>query len=727
MPLTAMRPGLAPLLEPRSVAVIGASRDATKRGHQIVRALIDSGFPGTVHPVNPSGGELLGLAVSRSILEIGTQVDLAVICTPATTVPQVLRDCATAGVRAAISLAVGFGESGVQGRLLEQEIASIARETGIRLCGPNTSGLINTRLGLNLIGIKGVRAGSTALLVQSGNLLLQMATEATARTDGGFSYCIGVGNETDIGFHEYLRHLAADDGTRAILLHTEGFRDGRAFLAAAQAVTRAKPIVLLKGARTSHGGQVAQSHTGAVAGEYPVLRAALAQVGVIEVTRSDELLHVGQTLASQPPLAAGKGIALLSDGGGHAAIAADALGDVPMAQLADSTREALRQLLGPAAAVSNPIDLAGAADADPLVFARTLEQLAADPAVGCVFVVGLFGGYALRFAASLHEREVAAANAMVECATKHNIGLVVHSLYAAARSESLQGLTRANVPVIESLEVACRCTTALAERGAILSRPDSVGLVISVPNTQPDAIIGAVADGRNVLLEPESHALLQSFGVPLVSAQWCRTAAEAADAAARLGSKLVLKAVSPDIMHKSDSGAVVLNVAAPDAAQTFDDLSTRMGAYTQDYRGALVAPMLPTPVLELLVGVRRDPQFGPVLVIGAGGTLVEVLHDVSLRVLPVVPADIEAMLEELAIAPLLHGARGRPIVRKQPIVDAVLAIAEAALAVDAIESIEINPLFVYADHVAAVDARTYLVSAVDHVHSLPLPLESENV
>src|SRR5688572_4293665 len=239
------------ILNPRSVAIIGASRDATKRGHQIVRALQESAFRGAIHPVNPSGGELLGLPVTANIGELKNAPDLAVICTPAHTVPQVLRECAAAGVRGAISLAVGFGESGSTGAALERELQSIVRQTGIRLAGPNTSGLLNTAIGLNLIGMRGVPTGPLALLVQSGNLTLQLVTEAAARSHSGFRYCIGVGNETDIRFDEYLQYLGNDPSVRAILVHTEGFRDGRAFVDAATEVTPHKPIVLLKGARTS--------------------------------------------------------------------------------------------------------------------------------------------------------------------------------------------------------------------------------------------------------------------------------------------------------------------------------------------------------------------------------------------------------------------------------------------------------------------------------------------
>ncbi|NJD19690.1 MAG: CoA-binding protein, partial [Gemmatimonadetes bacterium] len=271
------------VLAPRAVAVIGASNDPKKRGFQVLRALRDSGFGGEVYPVNPKGGEILGFRVCPSVDDTPQVPDLALICTPAHTVPDAVDACGRRGVKGAVVLAVGFRESGEEGAGLERRLLDSARSRGIRVVGPNTSGILNLPLGLNLIGARGVRPGTLSLLVQSGNMALSLMNEVTARSQEGISVCVGVGNQTDLGFHEYLDFLGSHEGTRAVLCYVEGFKDARAFLEVAARVSRAKPVLVLKGARSATGRAAARSHTGSVAGEYDRLRAGLRQAGVVEV------------------------------------------------------------------------------------------------------------------------------------------------------------------------------------------------------------------------------------------------------------------------------------------------------------------------------------------------------------------------------------------------------------------------------------------------------------
>ena len=736
--------GLRPILDPSSIAIIGASSDPTKRGHQALRALLESGFRGRIVPVHPAGGELLGLPVIRSPAELDSPPDLILVCTPASGVPGVLEEWGRAGARGAVVLASGFRETGEAGASLEDAIRRVTAETGIRVIGPNTSGILNVSLGLNLIGIRGVRAGSLALLVQSGNITLQLVTEAMSRTGQGFTYCIGVGNKIDIGFSEYIAFLGADPATRAIMMHVEGFRNGSAFLETARTVSPDKPIVLLKAARTRAGGEAARSHTGVMAGSYEVLRAGLRQAGVVEVHRTDELLHVAETLATQPPVEPGRGIVLLSDGGGHATIAVDALHDrgAPLAELGTATRNALRALLGTAAAIANPIDLAGAADRSPTVFARTLRILAADPDVGAVLVVGLFGGYAIRFADSLLDAENEAAAEMAGIAAQSGTALVVHSLYARHRSEPLRALTDAGVPVVESLDVACACVAALTDRGATLRRladtPNAWAMgarrleekirlgnsSLPIPGLRPDATVGAEvtraigaarAEQRATLLETETRAILAAFGAPLVPATFCANAGAAARAADDAQTPVAVRVISPSVPHKTEAGGVMLGIeGGPAAAAAFEEIVESVRRFTRerdlpdDVRGVLVSPMQPHPVAQLILGVIRDPMFGPVLTVGAGGTAVEVLRDVSLRVLPVTADEVRAMLAELRIGPVLHGIRGKPGADIPAIVDAALAVAAAAFENESIAEIEVNPLFAWPHGCLALDSRAYL-------------------
>ena len=290
---------LEPIFEPRSIAVVGASANPTKRGHQILRALGESGYAGRVYAVNPTGGRLLGHTVYRSGEEMPEAADLAVICTPAATAPDLVRACGERGIAGAVVLAVGFGESGPDGARLEARLRDAARAGGVRVVGPNTSGLLNLPRGVNLIGARGVRPGGIALLVQSGNIALDLMTQVTEQSGMGISICAGLGNEVDVGFGEVLEYLGGHDETQVVIAHIEGCRDSRALLAAASVVRRRKPVVVIKSGRTAAGAHAALSHTGAVAGPYERLRAGFAQAGVVEVRRTDELLHVAATLGSQ--------------------------------------------------------------------------------------------------------------------------------------------------------------------------------------------------------------------------------------------------------------------------------------------------------------------------------------------------------------------------------------------------------------------------------------------
>ncbi|UCC25213.1 MAG: acetate--CoA ligase family protein [Gemmatimonadales bacterium] len=710
---------LEPLFAPRSVAVVGASREPSKRGFQIVRALSESRYRGAVYPVNPRGGELLGFPVYAAVADLPEVPDLAVICTPAASVPEIMSQCGQKGIRGALVLAVGFGESGPAGRELEDRALAAAREHGIRILGPNTSGLLNLPLGLNLIGARGVRTGHLSLLVQSGNVALGLMKEATERSWAGVAVCAGIGNGRDVGFAESLEFLARHGDTRAILCHLEGVQDIRRFLAAASHATRTTPVVVLKAGRSRAGAEAARSHTGSVAGPYEWLRAGLRQAGVTEVLRTDELLHVGETLAWQPLPGEGRGALILSDGGGQGTLATDILTEwgIPLAVPGSETRARLRALLGDAAAVGNPVDLAGAADANPEIFARALEVVAEDPEVGGVLLVGLFGGYALRFDDVLRSREEEAAVRMGEAMKRHGKPLVVHTMFALERTPPLAALGEARVPVVASLEVACRCLESLWSRGVALrsspwlDRPGSG----DGPATTPPEIAAARAEGRDTLTETETRSLLSGSGLALPPAVLCTGEDEAVKAATELGDSVVLKVVSPHISHKSEAGGVALGCRGEDAVRAaFREVLTAAERYLdaaglpQHVDGVLVTPMLEPPLTEVLVGAARDPDLGPVLSVGAGGIWVEVHRDVVHRVLPVEAAEVRAALEELRIHPILAGHRGQGVADMDTLVEAVSAVARCLLEHEELSSVEVNPLFVYRDGVAPVDARAFL-------------------
>lgn len=729
------------VLAPRSIAVVGASQDPTKRGHQVVRSLLAGPFQGPIFPVNPGGGELLGLPVAASLDELAGRVDLAVVCTPAGTAPTVVEACGRAGVAGAVVLALGFGEMGGEGARLEQELRNAARRWGVRVIGPNTSGMLNLGVGLDLIGVPGIRPGPLALVAQSGNITLSLLQESASGGGPGFSVCVGVGNEIDVGYHEYLHFLADDPGTRAILVYAEGIRDGRSFLEAARSVSPRKPIALLKGGRTRAGEASARSHTGSVSTSHDVFRNALRQAGVVEVDRSDELLATGRTLALQPPIGRGQGVAILSDGGGQATLAADALSaaGVELTPLSGDTRERLRSLLPAAASVVNPVDMAGACDRNPALFAPLLEILLEDPSVGGVLVVGLFGGYAVRFARELAEGESRAAGEMAHLARASGKAVVIHSIYGEAGTPPLLSLMEKGIPVIRSLDAACRAVAALRERGALLDRARSERAAAPVPpvrqsgerggGANDDPVATALGQGRSTLLETEARALLEARGVPLVPGVFCETATAAGDAARRSRGPVCLKVVSTTVSHKSEAGGVILGIRGAEAATTaFRGMVRSVNRYARGSGippgivGALVTPLLPPPGVELLVGARRDPVFGPVLTVGAGGTAVELHRDVALRVLPLGPGEALAMLDELRIAPLFRGFRGGSPLDLEALERVMEGVARCILEVPELEEIEVNPVFLYRDRALVVDARAFLsVPRRDEASAVPVP------
>ncbi|MEJ2152401.1 MAG: acetate--CoA ligase family protein [Gemmatimonadota bacterium] len=627
------------------------------------------------------------------------------------------------GVRGAVVAAVGFRESGPEGEVLEREIAAVAKRSGIRVVGPNTSGVLNTTIGLNLVGADGIPAGGLAIVAQSGNIGLALMTEA-ASFGRGVSVYVGVGNECDVAFHECLEYLADEPHTEAILMYVEGFRDGRRFIEVASRVSRNKPIVVLRGGRRESGREAARSHTGVVAGTYPVFRAAMRQAGVIEVERTDELLPVGMTLAEQPPIPSGTGVAVLADGGGHATLAADALSalDVPRAELSQKTRDKLRSLLGPAASVSNPVDLAGAADTSPEVFTAALEAIYGDPAVGGVLTAGLFGGYAIRFADELAEPESDAASAMIDVVREAGRPLVVHTLFATHRTEALKRLLAAGIMVVDSLEVAVRAIASASVCGQVLGDPSSADLIARrIPrggdSKAPESpiIVTAREERRTVLTEPEARTIAAESGVSIVAAALCRSPEEAARVAEQIGGPVAVRTVSATVSHKTEAGGVVLDVVGGRAAiEAYKQVTAAVRAYSisqgvePDVRGALVSAMLEPPFAQLLIGVRRDPEFGPVVVVGPGGVAVELFGDPAIRVLPVTAKEVATMFSDPSVAPVLGGYRGRPSADHQALVDLTLSLVTCFETHPGISEIEVNPVFAYSDGAVAVDIRAFL-------------------
>lgn len=710
------RMDLLRIFDATSVAIIGASRDEKKRGFQAIKTLIDEKYTGAIYPVNPREETILGLRCYRSVTDIEGDVDLALITTPAGTVVSVLEDCGRKGVRGAVVIAGGFGEIGVEGRDIEERLMETARRYGIRVIGPNTSGMINLRKNLNLAGLHGVPRGDIAILSQSGNIALNLITEAKLKSMKGFSYYVGVGNEADIKFHEYLEFFRNDPDTKAIIIYVEGLREGRRFLQQAHRTTTEKPVVLLKSGRSSTGKRSAGSHTGALAGISEVARTAFERAGIITIENSDELFPVAETLSSLPPIANNR-VAILADGGGHATIASDLLTDygIEMPKLSEKTQARLRDVLPFNASLRNPVDVAGGADADPSLFADCANIILEDDHIGGLLIVGLFGGYGIRFSEKLTFIEEDAAHQIGKLVKRIRKPIVFHSLYNFAKPHSLELLRYYDIPVYDSLEIACRCISALCQYGNYLGthhrKTNFVFNWKAKANPIGERIITeALREGRYSLLEHEAKELIKEHGAHVSLDRVATTPEEAAAIAEELGGEVVLKIVSQDILHKSDAGGVRLKLrGVEEIKNAFNEIIENAKRYDKKARikGCIVSQMSAGGV-EVIIGSRVDEQFGPVIMFGLGGILVEVVKDVSFRVLPLSGNAARKMISEIKSAPILNGVRGRTPVNKKAISDLLLKVSEIIEAYPEIEEMDLNPVIAHEDTVTVVDARIIL-------------------
>ena len=708
--------GLEHILNARSVAVVGASKVPTKRGYQTIRTLLDERYEGAIYPVNPKEPSIMGLKCYTAVSEIPGEVDVALIATPARTVPAVLEDCGKKGVKGAIILATGFGETGAKGKSLEGEVLKVAGRHHIRLIGPNTSGMINLKDNLNLVGLKDSPKGEIALLTQSGNMALTLITEAKLQSCKGFTYYVGVGNEADIRFHEYLEFFSQDPDTRAILMYVEGMREGRKFLQQAYKTTETKPIVLLKSGRSSTGKQSAGSHTGALAGMSEVAKGAFERAGIIVIENSDELFPAAESLSSLPPIKNNQ-IAILADGGGHATIAADTLTDlgVKIPELEEKTQAKLRAILPGGAAVRNPIDVAGGTDDNPAVFADCANIILGDPNVGGLLVVGLFGGYGIRFAESLALMEEDAAHQIGKMVKRRKKAIIVHSLYNSEKPHSLDLLRYYGVPVYGSLDIACKCIGVLAQYGRYLKRyhAKSDFVLNWEAKAKPEGrqIIDSVyRQDRTALLEAEAKQLLRFHGAAVTSDALATTVDAAAKVAAAMGGKVVLKIASPDILHKSDAKGVQLNLSGKDQVKkAFREIIKNAKAYKADARieGVLISPMVGKGI-EVIIGTKIDDQFGPVIMYGLGGVMVEIIKDVSFRVLPISRRSAQRMIAETKSHPILDGVRGDKPYDKKALVNLLLVCSEIIEAYPQIQEMDLNPVIIHHEGLSVVDARILL-------------------
>lgn len=709
-----MTNALDSIFKAHSIAIIGASNDPSKRGNQAIRKLVADGYRGQIYPIHPKAPEILRLKAYPSVFAVDGQIDVALICTPAKTLPVILAECGRKNVPGAVVLAAGFSEVGAEGEALAQATLDAARENNVRLVGPNTNGVFNLHNNMNMVGVQDVEPGNIGICSQSGNMMLAFVTEAKRRGGVGFSSYVGVGNQLDVNLAEYLQYFGDDEDTRAPVFYVEGFQDGRAFLNACREVTQKKPVIVYKSGRTEAGQVAASSHTGSLASSFILTRDLLRQAGATVVEQSDKILSIAEGL-SKLTVPKGDRVAILADGGGHATVTVDALVDagVELAELAAETVEALHNVLPAAASCVNPVDVAGGSDDDPSVSAKCAEIILADKNVDILMIIGMYGGFAARFNPALLDAEVETSKRLASLPDKYGKPLIVQSVYNTLRPKPIEVLKDEGVPVFVWPEPAVRCISELISYARARERnAQSPHVIPEGPNEKGQATLEkAVFEKRDALYEHEAKNLLAAYDVNVPPQVLARSEADLSCIRDRLGDGLMaMKIVSQDILHKSDAGGVRLKVSGETALRdAYREIIASARNYDPDadLHGVLVSPMAKSGI-EIIIGVVHDPMFGPVMMFGLGGIFVEVLKDVSFRALPMSQVDAEEMIEEIHAGKILDGVRGALPVDKKELVDLMMKISQLALAHPEIREIDLNPVILRNDGLDVVDARMIL-------------------
>ena len=698
---------IARVLRPQSIAVIGAGRNTAGIGHAVVRNLIDGGFKGAVYPVNPNVETLLGLPCAPSVEAIEGPVDLAVLAIPAAQCIEAVDACARKSVKGLVVISSGFAEVGPEGAALQRALLLHAHRGGMRVVGPNCFGVINTASDVSLNATFASRAptqGGIAFASQSGALGIAILQQSL--TSGlGLSSFVSMGNKSDVSSNDLLRFWQQDGQTHAILLYLESFGNPRAFARVAPVVSRTTPIVVVKSGRSPAGTRAAASHTAALASPDNVVDALFHQAGVIRVDTLEELLDCGQLLANQPHLA-GNRLAIIGNAGGAAVLAADACAaaGLTVPEFDGATQSSLRELAGPNAGVSNPVDLG--AGATPKLFEDALRIVLQSPTIDGVVVI-------LAPVATADPEDVAAVMAGMDTAMRPLV--FVHLGDNEAPAALRQG--ERSIPCYAFPERAVRALGRIAEHSIWKNRPLGHipvldGIDVGAARAIVKQYLAANPDGGWVS-PGEATALLRSFGIATAGEAPVTSPDAAAQAAARLGCPVALKAVGPAILHKSDVGGVRLDLATPaDVATAFTTMSDALGDVME---GAIVQSM--HRGVELITGVVSDPLFGPVVMFGSGGTAVELFGDRVLRILPLTDQDAHEMVRSIRGAPLLFGHRGAPKCDVAAVEDVLLRVARLADDIPQLVEMDLNPLIASPAGAVAVDVRIRLAPWRHHAET----------
>ncbi|MEM2960007.1 MAG: acetate--CoA ligase [Candidatus Bathyarchaeia archaeon] len=697
---------LEAFFSPKAIAVIGASRESWKVGHKVFRNLVDSGFTGELYPVNPNADEILGFKCHKSVRDISGDVDLAIIVVPAKIVPSVVEECGIKGVKGIVVISAGFGETGREGVQLEQEVVNICRKYGMRMQGPNCLGLISVQSHVNASFAPAMPLpGNIAFISQSGAIGSTILNWAV-RNEIGFTKFISLGNEADLNAADFLEALGEDEDTKVIGLYIEGVKEGERFIEVARKVTRKKPIIAIKAGTTDAGVRAVSSHTGSLAGSDTAFSAAFKKAGIIRVDTLEDLFNLVLALGSQP-IPKGNRVLIVTNGGGPGILAADACEkmDLELPLLEYEVREELRKLMPPHASLNNPLDVLG--DADENRYRIALEAGLRSSNIDGIIVI-------------LTPQAVTPCDKIAE--TVAEIGRVSDKPIIASfmgledSSLAIRTLKKGRVPNYAFPESAVFALKSMYEYNLILNSPTE-GIIqrIEIDEKRIQKIInGARAEKRLNLTIDEAIKIAEAAGIPMPRALVSRSKEEAGEVADAIGYPVVMKIVSPDILHKTDIGGVILGVKSrSEVEENYELLVRRVRSAMPDAKitGILIQKMAPAG-REVIVGAIRDSQFGPLMMFGLGGIYVNFLRDVSYRLCPITRAEAARMIEETRAYILLRGVRGEPPSDVDSIIDVMLRISQIMMQFKEISEMEINPLFVYesGEGCLGVDIRITITS-----------------
>jgi acetate---CoA ligase (ADP-forming) len=696
------------VLAPASVAVIGASRTRGTIGAELFRNLVANGFNGPVYPVNPSASVVQSAVAYPTVLDIPGPVDLAVIAVPASHAAETARQCAQKGVKSLVVISSGFAESGAEGASRQAELLAVCRGAGMRLVGPNCMGVINTAPDVSMNATFGPATpprGRVGFMSQSG--ALGLAVIDYAKTLGlGLSWFISAGNKADLSGNDVLQYAESDPQTDLVLLYLESFGNPRKFARIARRVARSKPIIAVKSGRSMAGARATSSHTGALlSASDATVDALFRQAGVIRTDTLAELFDVAALMSSQPA-PSGRRVAIITNGGGPGILCADACEaeGLLVPPLADDVVAGLQQFLPAQASVRNPIDMIAAASADD--YRRVIETVAASHSIDAIIVI---------FIPPLitQPSDVARSIRNAVEALPRPIPLISVFMSAHGVPDELKGAS-VSIPSYQFPEDAARALARSAVYGEWRQKPE--GTLRDFPNLRPDEAAGIIssvlATGARWLTADETQQLLSCYGIPLASTRFVPTPQKAREAAAELGGRVALKAMSPTLLHKSDAGGVRLGLTVDDIEDAAQEMMAGIARHGHELSGFQVQAMASDGV-EMLVGVVHDRLFGPVLACGAGGTAAELLKDIAVRITPLSDLDADDMVRSLKTFPLLDGYRGAARADVAALEEVMLRISGMVEGHAEIAELDCNPVMVGEHGAIVVDARVRL--------ELPLP------